>query len=61
VDRSRAGIGVTGDPIVAVIREFPDTGQRDKDKESSNKTGALSRKVHSAGLTEGHGTRIRVS
>lgn len=61
MNSSRAGIEVTGDPIVAAIREFPDMGQRDKDKDSSNKIGAMSKKVHSAGLTEGHGTRIGIS
>lgn len=36
-------------------------GQGDKDKDSSNVIGALSKKIHGAGLTEGHGTRIRVT
>lgn len=55
VDRSRAAIKVTGDQTAAAIRELPDTGQGDKDKDSSNVIGALSKKVHGAGLTEGIG------
>lgn len=61
VDRSRAAIEVTGDQIVAAIREHSDMGQGDKDKGSSNVIVALSKKVHGAGLTEEHGTRIGVS
>lgn len=60
MDRSRAGIEVTGDQSVAAIRELPDMRQGDKDNDSSNIIGALSKKVHGAGLTEGCGTRIGV-
>lgn len=48
MDSSRAGTEVTGDQTVAAIRELPDMGLGDKDKDSSNITGALSEKVHGA-------------
>lgn len=49
VDRNRAGIEATGDQTVAAIRELPDMGLGDKDKDSSDIIGALSKKVHGAG------------
>lgn len=52
---------VAGDQTVAAISELPDRRQGDKDKDGSNIIGALSKHVHAAGLTEGHGTRIGVS
>jgi hypothetical protein len=51
----------TGDQTVAAISELPDMRQGDKDKDSSNIIGALSKHVHAAGLAEGHGTRIGVN
>lgn len=41
---------MTGDQIVAAIGEFPNMGQGDKDKDSPNVTGAVSKKVQGAGL-----------
>lgn len=59
--RSRVGIEVTGDQIVTATRELPNMGQENKDKDSSNVIGAVTKKVQGTGITEEHGARIGVS
>lgn len=59
--KNRVGIEVTGDQIMAAIRDLPNVGQGDKDKDSPSVTGAVSKDVQGAGLTEGYRPRIGVS
>lgn len=56
-----AGVEVTGDQTVAASRELPHMGQEDKDKDSANVIGAVTKEVQDAGLTEDHGARTGVS
>lgn len=56
-----AGIEVTGDQTVAASWELPNMGQEDKDKDSANVIGAVTKEVQDAGLSEDHGARTGVS